>query len=86
MYNGVERYCYDPLEVIRQVSIHQERLRYDMKNLKLVCIAAQMQTEYLWNKRLVLLVSSSFIFGEQFLSFWQGNEWYTMKKFDETWC
>jgi hypothetical protein len=47
MYNGVERYCYDPLEVIRQVSIHQERLRYDMKNLKLVCIAAQMQTEYL---------------------------------------
>jgi len=53
-----------------------------MKNLKVVCIAAQVQTECLWNKGHVLLVSSSFIFGEQFLSFWQGNEeQYTMKKF-----
>jgi len=50
-----------------------------MKNLKVVCIAAQVQTEYHWNKGHVLLVSSGFIFREQFLSFWQGNEeWYTM--------
>jgi hypothetical protein len=52
-----------------------------MKNLKVECIAAQVQSEYL-NKGHVLLVRISFIFGEQFLSFWQGNEeWYTMKKF-----
>ena len=42
-----EGYCYDPFEVVTQVSIHQERLRYDMKNFKVVCIAAQVQTEYL---------------------------------------
>lgn len=42
-----EGYCYDPVEVVTQVSIHQERLRYDMKNLKVVCIGAQVQSEYL---------------------------------------
>lgn len=27
-------------DIVTQVSIYQERLRYDMKNLKVVCIAA----------------------------------------------
>jgi hypothetical protein len=42
-----EGYWYEPFEVVTQVSIYQKRLRYDMENLKVVFIAALVQTEYL---------------------------------------